>query len=457
MKQESLHQFDIDRNRRQFLQFILLITGSIVASFGRKLIEPILHQYQAKKESSIDVQAFLEQHQEKLQKIELGCTFSPEHFVLLAPEVTPDQVVAILKELLIKKVRFTMRWDRCLNEDFEIDLSFYEPWLTAFAQAGFELTLSLGPIKTPRYPESFVPTKVIEFLQFVSSQTVQKNKINISQLTETFGEAFIKQVPDQILLQIREKGFLPRQQQVVTAESPLALFSLEYLEKLLPALQKLLGTDLSSIKMFNPENEFRNPFGTGKYIMSLDYMIEVCKRIISIKPDAAFLLNSAGISNSTTSALEQSVSGATVLQEAFPGTEFTIGLDLYEEQDLVGMIPMLNFHPDTITGLLVMYHGGLLKNVAKNLEELDIHFEATELQFERWGEPKRKYPPGAVYHLQYMLLRFLTTFLGNSQQTVRLWGIEQFIKKYVNNPNAAETQALRQLIVAINSKTFDIH
>jgi hypothetical protein len=250
MKQESLHQLDLDRNRRQFLQFILLITGSIVASFGRKLIEPILHQYQAKKESSIDVQAFLEQHQEKLQKIELGCTFSPEHFVLLAPEVTPDQVVTILKELLIKKIRFTMRWDRCLNEDFKIDLSFYEPWLTAFAQAGFELTVSLGPIKTPRYPESFVPQKVIEFLRFCSSKKAHEDKVDITEATNLFGPDFMKQVPAAILIQLREQGFLPPLQSTVTADSPLALFALEYLERVLPALQDILGADLSAITTF---------------------------------------------------------------------------------------------------------------------------------------------------------------------------------------------------------------
>lgn len=398
-------------NRRQFIWYLSTILAALTYSFGRKVLEPLQGQFRTKKDAHVELTHFIEQHKKLLQKIEFGCTFSPEYFTGLAPDVTPQQVVELFKKLHLTKVRFTMRWSHCVNADNQVDISFYEPWLKSFIAAGMEITLSCGPIKTPRWPESFVPAHISEVLE----QTTQSGS------------------------------------QYVSASSPLGEAAINFLERLLIELKPLAGERLQKIAMFNLENEFRNPFGDGQYLMNLDYMIELYKRVTAVKPEAAFLLNNAGVSGSSTSALEQTTAAVTQLAQAFPQASFTVGLDVYEEQNMIGKVPYLGLHPDTITGLFVLHEPNLIEDTVTQLEAGGIQLEATELQFERWGDADRPYPPGTLYHLQYMLLRYCRHFLGKQPQVIRLWGIEQFMQKYLENPEDIELNQITELVVTTNT------
>lgn len=398
-------------NRRQFMWYLSTILAALTYSFGHKIFKPLHGQYRTKKEAHVELTHFIEQHQEVLKKIEFGCTFSPEYFSSLAPDVTPKQVVQLLKELHITKVRFTMRWNYCVKTQDQVDISFYKPWLKSFIAAGIEITLSCGPIKTPRWPESFVPAHISEVLEQTSQPATQH----------------------------------------VSPSSPLGELAIDFLEHLLVELKPLAGERLQKIAMFNLENEFRNPFGDGQYLMNLDYMIELYKRVTAVKPNAAFLLNNAGVSGSSTSALEQTTTAVTQLAKVFPQASFTVGLDIYEEQDMIGKVPYLGLHPDTITGLFVLHQPNLIQDTVTQLEAAGIRLEATELQFERWGDANRIYPPGTLYHLQYMLLRYCRHFLGKKPQVIRLWGIEQFMQKYLENPKDSELVQIKELVVTTNT------
>ncbi len=451
MKQEYAHYLDMKLPRREAIFLLAIIAGRIVYSLGRKVFEPLQGQYQAKKEAYIEAVRFLENNRESLSKLEIGCTLSPEHLEWAVPGTTIEQTISILKELGITQVRFAMRWNQCVTEQNELDLSYYLPWLKALAAANIKITLSLGPIKSPRYPEAHTPQKVLHFLEYVSNESAQKNGVTFDELSLVFGEEFIHNLPLQISQQLRDHGHLPPLSPHITVDSPLALFALDYLDKLLLGLKKGLQVDIHKIVMVNPENEFRNPFGAGKLVMGQSYIVEVCKRIQHELPWVAFLFNNAGVSETDISSLEQTVNAVENLRELFPEIKTTVGIDLYEEQQFFRMLPFLKLHPDTITGLSILYQDNLVRNTLKKLEEQDIPFEATELQFERWGGSNERIgPPGSLHHLQYMVLRYIRTFLVDKPHLIRLWGIEEYIGRYLKNPEDPEVAALKLLISSIN-------
>ncbi len=442
---------DMQLNRRQFL-FYLSIISLICISFGKKLFDPLKEQFETEQRARVETDSFIEQHKEQLKKIELGTTLCPVFIEKICPDATPELVVDFLKKLHITQVRLSMRWNKCVTEQNQIDLSFYLPWLKALTQGGIKITLSCGPIKSPRYPESYVPHHISYFLTRLSQPYYRSHPISLEQLEREFGTTFMGSLPAQLKEQIARQGYLPAIQQFVESGLPLAACALSYLDKLLPALKKELGAGMDQIVMFNPENESQNPFGTGKYIMKFGYMQQVCETILRHQPDAAFLFNCAGVSDTSTSSLEQTAALALYLQQLFPQASFTVGMDSYEEQDIF-KFPYFNFFPDTISALSILYSDQIITSTLAELAEHGISFEATELQFERWVTLLREHPPGTLYHLQFMLLRYMNSFLKDDSQLVRVWGFEQFLKKYLIHPEDPEIKKLIPFIQRINTQS----
>jgi hypothetical protein len=410
---EQQSYLDMQLNRRQLL-FYFSVVLLFLSSFGKKLITPLSEQLKTERNSRIAGDTFIENHREQLQQIEFGTTLCPVFLRELLPEATPEQAVQLLKTLRIRQVRFSMRWDHCVDAAGQIDLSYYLPWLQALIQADMQITLSCGPIKSPRYPESYVPAAV---LAAVTQPTTPQGR-----------------------------------EQRITAQSPLAAYALTYLDQLLTVLNRELGSGMQNIVMFNPENESRNPFGNGKYLMEISYLTQVCQIIIKHKSDAAFLFNSAGVSQEAASGLEQTARLALYLRTLFPQNSFTVGMDSYEEQDFF-KFPYYNFFPDTISALYILYPNSLIERTLAELAENEVAFEATELQFERWVTLLRDNPPGTLHHLQFMLLRYINTFLRDDRQLVRLWGFEQFMKKYSLDPSDTELTKLIAFITKVNNQT----
>jgi len=193
---------------------------------------------------------------------------------------------------------------------------------------------------------------------------------------------------------------------------------------------------INKVAAIQPENEFLNPFGDHQFTMGRDYMLELCQIIDSFLPNVPILLNNAGISRLFSPAsLSECRDMVLFLQSHLPNHQFLFGVDLYEEHNFTKKIPGLNMYPDSVAGLNMLYSPNLITNVLDSLEDAGVIVEATELQFERWLGTVREHPPGSLFHLQYMLIRYMNSFLRDQNQVVRVWGIEDLLEKIIKQPD----------------------
>ena len=275
-------------SRRQFIAGAAAITTiGAAASVGfseanERFLEPRKELISDWESAGVENEQFMEEHKTGLENVRLGCSLSPEQLEWLGVHDSPEQVLDYLQELGIKDIRLGIRWNRSVDEEGEVDLSYYAPWIEQSLKRGMNLCLNVGPIKVFRFPEDHVPESVLKKLE-------------------------------------QHEG-LPKKGGLIGPDDPLADDALDYLNALLPELKKLTGDHAVTIQ---PENEAHVPFGEHEWVASHEYFFKVCKTIKDHFPNSPLLLNSPAVKQSKSplphkSTLEQTAIAAQAIVAARP-------------------------------------------------------------------------------------------------------------------------------------------
>ena len=160
-----------------------------------------------------------------LSNVTIGASFSPEESEY--KDLNRTQIIEALKVIHqtfgIKDIRLGIRWNKAVDAEGGLDLSYYKPFLDYCLKNNVSLTLNIGPIKTFRWPEDHVPQTVLEKL----SHTLQKG-------------------------------------QTIKMQSELAKQAVAYLKELLNTLENSYSNEeLKNIVMIQPENEAFKGFVLG--------------------------------------------------------------------------------------------------------------------------------------------------------------------------------------------------
>jgi hypothetical protein len=336
-----------------------------------------------------------------LQHVQLGCTFIPEspHFQDLNETQIIDAFIWIISILQLKHVRLGIRPNEI---DLEHEsLGIYEKLLqTAFAH-NVHITLSVGPIKFPGYPE-----------YYLSKSTVSKCNT------------------------------LPPNAACVVQSDPVSHFALADLSRLLTYLHKHFSTsNLSLIKTIQIDNEPFNPFGSYKWTMDISHLQETISIVKTIFPQAKILLNSAGLFH-----MPEIISFVVNSQEP---QNYIVGLDYYYQ---IGGYTILN----TLSSWLdLLCLSPFFKDYSmQRLRRLkDIHhfsIEITEAQMDPWGSVTD--PGNSCTSLKYILER--CGHVINHNGVIRLWGIEHLAMQVLHKKPTSEHISMVDLIQKITQKSL---
>lgn len=352
---------------------------------------------------------FLRNHQNLLKKIRIGTSFSPEYVEeLFAQEgkgVSEEMVMNVLRyavEVLhMKEIRLGIRWNKVDNGK-RIDISYYKPFLEYCFKHKVTICLNVGPIKTFRWPEQYVPNYILN------------DKKNISQKGES-----------------------------IDADSFLAKKSYIYLEKLLRSLVASYSpTQLHYITTIQPENEPFYPFGIYRWTMSKEYLHVITDIIFKYFPKRKIL-----VSSSETRNIEEIIS----LFES---------LKLQKGQAICG----INYYFKTPKMQTVLFLGSLdymlyshvrnknsYRESIKKMHQKGIGVEVVEGQAEIW---KPMMSPGNDYkEFQYLLLRCAENILfSHGDFLIRMWGIERLAKNFLTHTETPDHRSIQSLIQTLNDQ-----
>lgn len=358
---------------------------------------------------------FFKDHKAELQNIRLGCSLSPEHLESLKIHNSPEQVLDYLKELGIKEIRLGIRWNRSVDENGKVDLSYYSPWIKQSLKRGMKLCLNVGPIKVFRWPEDHVPKSVLK--------------------------------------KLAQQGSLPEKGALIEPNDPLAVTALEYLNAMLPKLRKLTGNH--SVTM-QPENEAHVPFGEHEWVASNDYFLAVCKVIKKHFSRSNLLLNSPAVHQSRSplkhsSTLQQTAQVAQRIADANPDWNIISGVDVYPDTPQSAKVPFSGgLRADTQMALIISCGSDVLDKYVTNMNACGVTTEITELQAEPWGN--RTDPGNSAQSLRFAILRSLPFVNSTKPTTMRLWGIEHLYAQRVKGVETGEHKKMLELIRLINSQ-----
>ncbi|MBD3280172.1 hypothetical protein GF389_01445 [Candidatus Dojkabacteria bacterium] len=316
--------------------------------------------------------------------ITIGTSFSPEELEHkgLSYFQAVEALEIVHKEFGIKDIRLGIRWNKAVEEDGDVDLEYYKPFLDYCLTHDVRLTLNVGPIKTFRWPEDHVPKFIL-------------NKL--------------KQVP--------------RKGSSVDLNDELAEPALHYLEELLNELKATYSEkELENIVMIQPENEAFNSFGVHKWTMSNEYMKQLVHVIWEFFLGIRILLSSSGCLD-----IPQCLSVASGKYEEHFGL-FAFGVNYYYKTPFNQSLPFLNWYDDIWRSRL---NGFSCKKNKQLAEAYGYKIEVTEAQLEGWG-PKIKGPGRSVKEFKKMMRRIEKHILPKEGGLVRVWGIENFARDLIN-------------------------
>lgn len=410
-----------DPSRRKFIIGAAAITTvGAAASVGfsevnERFLQPRKELIADWESASVENEQFMEVHKTELEHVRLGCSLSPEQLEWLGIHDSPEQVLDYLQELGINNIRLGIRWDRSVDNDGNIDLSYYGPWIVESLKRGMDLCLNVGPIKVFRWPEDHVPKSVLKRLE--------------------------------------QQRRLPEKGALIQPDDPLAREGLEYLNTLLPELAKLTQGHTVTIQ---PENEAQTPFGEHEWVASSDYLFTVVKTILDHFPNSPILLNSPAVKQSKSpiphsSTLEYTAQLAKALVAARPGVEVISGVDVYPETPHSMTVPRSNgLQVDTQMALLASRGEHVLHDYVADMTTSGIRTEVTELQAEPWGN--RTQPGNSAQSLRFAVLRSLPFVDTSKPTTLRLWGIEHLYAKLVKGKETEEHKKIDELVQMINAQ-----
>jgi len=363
-------------------------------------------QYVSSKKSP---EKFLQDHKKILKKIKIGTSFSPEHVEeLFAQEgkgVSQEMVMNVLRyavEVLhMKEVRLGIRWNMVDNGK-RINISYYKPFLEYCFKHKINICLNVGPIKTFRWPEQYVPKYILS-----------------------------------------EKNKLPKKSEIIESDSFLAKKAYTYLEKLLRTLVASYSpAQLHYITSIQPENEPLHKFGIYEWIMSDEYLQTITEIILKYFPRREIILSSSETRN------------AGQVMSLFEK------MDLKKGQAVCGInyyfkVPRTKTLPFIGPLDYMLYSHVRSKNPfaeeIKKMHQKGIGVEVVEGQAEIW-DPILS--PGNDYkEFQYLLLRCAENILfSHGDFLIRMWGIERLAKNFLTHTETQDHRYIQSLIQTLNDQ-----
>lgn len=334
----------------------------------------------------------------KWNGVEIGTTFIPEVYENGRDENKMYLALKFILDVLkMRHIRLGIRWNQVF-ENGKIDLKYYKKLIKFLLKKDVKITLCLGPIKSPGWPEQFVPKEILD-------KTKNKDGENLS-------DDFVKEQ------------------------------AVAYLHDLITILKWEIGTGLiKKIQNFQIDNEPFNKFGEVKFDLDKEYLARV---ILILKKEFGqeidILINSAG---------RLDLQKFYELKKTCQETNFTLGLNYYYAVDnLVNLPKFYLFNSNTIGNW-----GDFTVRKIHNLRSQNFFkLEVTEAQMEPWG--RADFPGNSLQSLVYVLLQ-TARFLKMDQNwpvVIRVWGVEKLVEKYIENKNNSEHDNMVDLIRFLNDK-----
>jgi hypothetical protein len=365
------------------------------------------------------VEEFINAHSDFLKKIELGHSYSVEHmnylnsFNELPDSSKPTHLEALnilTNEIGLKSIRLGIRW--CdVDFDGKVNIEKYKEVVKYCLENKLSICLNVGPIKVFRWPEVYVPDRI------VNAQNIGTDKYEI------------------------------------TAESEISKESIIYLEKLFDAFEKEFGREFfDKIKTVQVDNEMFNPFGTKRWYAGFDHLFEIIKSVNKRFKTSKILLSISGGPNEFDILNPDVLRVQKFIKSFIPAdlvSRIVIGFNFYYQ--VPGLPRDRNGNSlDAFSVLKIINGKNILKNIKQWASQNKVDFEVTELQFEPWGEHG---DAGLNFRgFQFSLLRLKEIIqLENQPKTVlRLWGTELFAQKFFAGELSEDQEKIVELIQEID-------
>jgi hypothetical protein len=406
-------------SRRELLQHIAITGGVAVAGAGLSRLagfdpSKLAGLVESNRVAKLPTERFLETYQADFKNTEFGMTFSPDHNPPSVEKILglEEKLVSLdwlVNDLKLHHIRLGIKWstvDRGAAE--ELDMEMYEPYFKELELLSkfkpIKITLNVGPIKTNRHPEVYVPDRLVHAYNLKS--------VN---------------------------GMLPK-------DHPVLEDGLEYLDKLFKYLTLHHSELVDLIDIIQYDNEPATQFGNPG-IMSHNSWVGNYEQIRAqyLQP-TKILLNSAG--------LRQLPEITTIMRQSqlngIEQSRFVVGLDFYSQfqvnATLLGKSIAIPLSGDLFTTTL---RPGVTLDWWKKLFPYLLR-EVTEEQTEPWNELVT--PGNSAEHFKYGLTR---TVLWNNDigPTVhRLWGAEHLAALQLRKQTSLEHREIFKIIRSINTK-----
>lgn len=332
------------------------------------------------------------------KNLNLAISFSPEHLRWLQDQekfknkkiTNLEFLDFVTKELHTKNVRLGLRWCN-IDQNGQLQLGEYEEIIRYCLNNSVQLTLNIGPIKTFRWPEVFVPDYILDDLNLRDHQKL-----------------------------------------VITSTQEISKRSGTYIENLFELFKEKFGPNFfDKVYAIQPENELFNPFGERLWTLDQSHILELTKVINKYFPNSKILFSGSGDINESDLANPDILKIQNLIRFLSENTtiknKFIIGLNYYYlapgfPKNSRGIIL------DNFSRLKAINGDDIFLNLKKFAEEFDVEIEITELQFEPWGEFTS--PGSSEEEFIFQILRLSQELRLLERLNIRLWGAElKFINK----------------------------
>lgn len=389
-----------------------LITPVMIPKFSAPIEQ--LRDWQS---ASVSNKDFLKEYEERLKRVTITCSFSPEEFfrqMKIPPENQMNEhkrgvgaLKTIIEDFNIRTIRLGIRWNNAVSKSGELDLNYYLPYLDFCFRKGVDVCLNVGPIKTFRHPEVHVPENIFDTLRKPPNGSVLYPSMEIS-----------------------KEGF-------------------EHLSEILVFIKKRYGREAHKrIKIIQPDNEPFDGFGEENWKMSRAYLRETTKRIHSEFPEARILINTMllfGVAKSNLGHVSDFFREMILHDPTLKG-KLVSGVDYYYETPWTPNI--FGWKPDPISVLELRGSDVCARNIALS-RAVGYEVEVTEGQAEPWGRVQSPGNSGRGY--RYMVLRSAKYILDKQRAcNLGMWGAEYLVAQKIRGTWTQDHEEIADLTRRVN-------
>ncbi|NJK70743.1 MAG: hypothetical protein HC932_00515 [Thermales bacterium] len=324
-----------------------------------------------------------------VSQAKIGATFVPEYFD--NQETNMLILRTIVEDFGMQYIRIGIRWDRTQPNKSLPTLEYYRQYLDYLYSKSVNITFSLGPIKSPRWPEYFIPKWILDTCKCPAHGCTINTKEDLSQ------------------------------------------FAFDYLDSIVNLLKKEIPKTQLNKHIFEIENECYNPFGKYQWIFSDGYL-NICYRTIRKKFSNNLISFSSSGSRNYINILNLSNS------YKLNPKGIIINCNYYYIFDKNYNDPFAFLYDDW-----VRYNKKTIREIKKEADSNKFLIGIGEAQMEPWKRAKT--PGNTIRSLRFVLDRVIRIRPNNQKLfVINLWGIEELVNKSIINQSTKEHILMIDLI-----------